>query len=781
MITTIRCTCLLACLAIGAQAQKVQSFDLSDVTLLESLFYRAQQTDLAYMLEMDPDRLLAPYLIDAGIEPKAERYPNWENTGLDGHIGGHYLSALALMYAATGNVEVKERLEYMIDQLAACQQKNGNGYLGGVPGGQEIWSDIAAGRIDAQSFSLNGKWVPLYNIHKIFAGLRDACLIADQEEAKDMLIQLTDWFMGITAELSDQQIQNMLRSEHGGLNEVFADVYALTGDQKYLELARKMSHRALLDPLLQGEDNLTGLHANTQIPKVVGYQRIAQLTDQEDWNEASRFFWETVVDDRSVSIGGNSVREHFHPADDFSQMIESHQGPETCNTYNMLRLTKGLFQADPAAAYIDYYERALYNHILSSQHPDGGFVYFTPMRPRHYRVYSQPHEGFWCCVGSGLENHGKYGEMIYAHTEDDLYVNLFIPSRLHWPERGITVEQETDFPFEESTTLTINLPVSQKVVVRIRYPGWVERGKMVVRINGQKQKVRSQPGSYFVLDRKWSDGDQIQLSLPMETRAEYLPDGSNWASFVHGPIVLAAATGKEDLYGLRADDTRMGHVADGAFYPVVEAPVLLQKGKDIAGKVKPVPGKPLTFTASGLIHPETFKDLELVPFFSLHDARYILYWQVAQPEDLEQMQRAILEREEKRLALQKQTVDVVSSGEQQPESEHDYQGENTDIGSTRGNTWRQATGWFSYELESNGQGKILRINYEKQGQNRQFDILLDGQHFQSVKPDDSWNEDLLTLEYRLPQKWQDGPVKVTIRAKEGYATGRIYEVRILKE
>jgi len=781
MITTIRYTCLLICLSVLAQAQKVQSFDLSDVTLLESPFYRAQQTDLAYILAMDPDRLLAPYLIDAGIEPKAESYPNWENTGLDGHIGGHYLSALALMYAATGNVEVKERLDYMIAQLAACQKKHGNSYLGGVPGGQAIWSDIAAGRIDAQSFSLNGKWVPLYNIHKIFAGLRDACLIAGQEQARDMLIQLTDWFLGITAELSDQQVQDMLRSEHGGLNEVFADVYAITGDQKYLELARKMSHRALLDPLLQGEDNLTGLHANTQIPKEVGYQRIAQLTDQEAWNEASSFFWETVVEDRSVSIGGNSVREHFHPADDFSGMIESHQGPETCNTYNMLRLTKGLFQSNPDASYIDYYERALYNHILSSQHPDGGFVYFTPMRPRHYRVYSQPHQGFWCCVGSGLENHGKYGEMIYAHTENDLYVNLFIPSRLHWAEKGLVLEQRTEFPYEEKTRLTLELDESKQLALRIRYPGWVASGQMEVRVNGRKQKTTSQPESFIVLDKRWSDGDQIELTLPMDTKAEYLPDGSPWASFVHGPIVLAAATGKEDLYGLRADDTRMGHVADGAFYPVVEAPVILQKGKNIASKLKPVPGQPLTFTASDLLYPNSFQDLELVPFFSLHDTRYMLYFQVAEPDDLEQIQRAIREREAKLLALQEQTVDVVSSGEQQPESEHGYRGKNTDIGSTRGMTWRQATGWFSYELENNGQGKILRIDYEKQGQGRQFDILLNDQVFQTVRPEDSWNEDLLTLEYPLPQKWQDGPFKLTIRAKEGYTTGRIYEVRMLKE
>ncbi|RYZ47815.1 MAG: glycosyl hydrolase, partial [Chitinophagaceae bacterium] len=406
-------------------------------------FKKAQETDKAYILSLHADRLLAPFLREAGLPLLAKSYGNWEATGLDGHIGGHYLSALANMYAATGDKRVGERLTYTIDWLEKCQQKDGDGYVGGIPGGKKMWQAIADGKINAGSFSLNDKWVPLYNIHKLFAGLADAYLLTGNSKAKQVLIKLSDWFLRITGNLSDEQLQTILRSEHGGMNEVFADIAEISGDQKYLVLAKRLSHKAILQPLLEKRDALNGQHANTQIPKVIGYLRIAQMDGDKGWLEGARFFWNTVTKNRTISIGGNSVREHFHPANDFSSMIETREGPETCNTYNMLKLSKLLFASAPSSAYMDYYERAVSNHILSSQHPNGGFVYFTPIRPQHYRVYSSPQESFWCCVGTGLENHGKYGEMIYAHNNKDLFINLFIPSVLNWKENGLVLKQET--------------------------------------------------------------------------------------------------------------------------------------------------------------------------------------------------------------------------------------------------------------------------------------------------------------------------------------------------
>ena len=663
---------------------KTELFPLNAVRLLDSPFKKAQQADLNYILELDADRLLAPYLREAGLTPKAESYGNWENTGLDGHIGGHYLSALSLMYAATGDERMKERMEYMLSELKRCQDNNGDGYLGGVPGGRAMWKEIANGKIDAGSFSLNKKWVPLYNIHKIYAGLRDAYWYGESEMAKEMLIKLTDWAIQLVSELSDAQIQEMLRSEHGGLNEVFADVAVITGDEKYLKLARQFSHRTLLDPLLKHEDRLTGMHANTQIPKVIGYKRIADVEGDQSWNDAARFFWENVVNHRSVCIGGNSVREHFHPIDDFSPMITSEQGPETCNTYNMLKLSKQFFLTEGEGKYMDYYERALYNHILSTENPDhGGFVYFTPMRPGHYRVYSQPQTSFWCCVGSGLENHAKYGELIYSHAGDDLYVNLFIPSRLQWKEKEIEILQQTKFPDEEQTELIISPKKKEKFTLHLRYPAWVADGALTIKVNGKEQNVSATPGTYIAINRKWKKGDIVTLEIPMRTTVEQIPDREHYYSILHGPIVLAAKTDTDQMPGLYADDSRGGHVAAGPKLPLNEMPIIVSQPDAIASKVKQVEGKPLTFTIDSL-YSEKYSNLELIPFFRLHESRYVIYWQSETAGGLEEIRQKIAEEEAAKQRLAGQTIDLVFPGEQQPESDHFINSEDSFNGGTPG-------------------------------------------------------------------------------------------------
>ncbi|QCR23577.1 glycoside hydrolase family 127 protein [Pontibacter sp. SGAir0037] len=778
---------LLLLLPFASIGQEIQfkSFPLSAVSLLESPFKKAQQTDMAYMLALDPDRLLAPYLREAGIEPKAPVYGNWENTGLDGHIGGHYLTALALMYASTGNEELHKRLTYMIDQLEICQKKNGNGYVGGVPGGNAMWEEISRGKIDAQSFSLNKKWVPWYNIHKTYAGLRDAYLYAGNEKAKDMLVQFSDWCLNLTAGLTDAQVQDMLRSEHGGMNEVFADVAEITGDGRYLELARKFSHRAILTPLLSNEDKLTGLHANTQIPKVIGYKRIAEVAGDPAWADASAFFWETVVKNRTVSIGGNSVREHFHPTNDFSSMVESREGPETCNTYNMLKLTKQLFYTDPSPAYISYYERALYNHILSSQHPEkGGFVYFTPMRPRHYRVYSQPSEGFWCCVGSGLENHGKYGELIYTHNGKDIFVNLFIPSHLKWQEKGVTLKQITKFPFEEKTELRLELQKSAKFSLNIRKPEWVKEGAFKVLVNNKEVKTKAVSSTYVAVERKWKTGDVVSVALPMQTKVEQLPDQSDWVSFVHGPVVLAAITDKTDLEGLWADNSRMAHIAHGPAYSIEEAPLLVSSGKSLADGLKPVDGKPLTFKASDMIATDAYKQVELVPFFQVHDARYVVYWPVSTPEKLEARNKALREREQEKLLLDSRTVDQVAPGEQQPESDHNYQGEGAESGVHQDRHWRHASGWFSYDLKDpKKEARTLRVTYYGQDMNRNFDILINNKRIETVRLDGSKGNTFFEVDYALPEELlrsAAGKLQVKFSAHAGSIAGGVYHVRLLK-
>ena len=354
----------LAALLFCTGVCTADSVPLQNVRLLDSPFRQAQDRNIEYIMAMQPDRLLAPYLEEAGLEPRAEKYGNWESTGLGGHIGGHYLSTLSLAWASTGRGDVKERLDYVLAELRRAQQANGNGYLGGVPDGNRLFAELAAGDVRADLFGLNGYWVPWYNLHKTFAGLRDAWLFGGIPLARTMLVEWADWAAGLISKLDDTQMQTMLITEHGGMNEVFTEVAAITGESHYLEAARRFSHRAVLEPLLEGQDRLTGLHANTQIPKVVGFEAVARHGGDESWREAAEFFWQTVVDERSVAIGGNSVREHFHDKGDFSPMIEEVEGPETCNTYNMLRLTRLLFASEPQGEYADYYERALYNHCL---------------------------------------------------------------------------------------------------------------------------------------------------------------------------------------------------------------------------------------------------------------------------------------------------------------------------------------------------------------------------------------------------------------------------------
>ncbi len=764
----------------------VEPFALRDVRVLDGPFKQAQDVVRQYILAHDPNRFLAPFHKEAGLEPKAEMYGDWESGGLSGHIGGHYLTAVAQMVAATGDPEMRRRLDYMVRELAACQQSNGNGYVGGVPDSKELWEEIASGKIDAQAFSLNGRWVPLYNIHKLWAGLRDAYLIAGNEQAKEVLVNLTDWWAGVVADLSDEQIQQMLRSEHGGLNETFADVYAITGEKKYLDLAKRFNHRQLLDQLIAHQDRLTGMHANTQIPKVIGFQRIAQLSGDVSLHDAAEFFWETVTARRSIAIGGNSVSEHFNPVDDFQGMLEHRQGPETCNTYNMLRLSELLFYGQPEARYADFYERAMFNHILSSQHPTiPGFVYFTPIRPRHYRVYSQPEMHFWCCVGSGMENHSKYGQFIYAHSPDSLYVNLFVDSELTWKEKGLKVRQKTTFPDEPRSRLLLLAAQPTALTIRIRYPAWVEKGKLAIKVNGESQPIEAQPGSYVAIERTWRAGDQIDIELPMHNEIERLPDGSDYVAVVHGPIVLAAKTSTADLDGLRAGEGRWVHIPSGPLAPLNEAPMLVTEDvQTLPAQIKPVAGKPMTFQASAVVRPEKFRSLELIPFFRVHDARYVSYWRVATPQQYDEVVEELKAEEQARLILEQNTLDKVVAGEQQPEMDHAYQGEQTEVGELEGRHWRDSQAWFSYELRARPNVPVdLLVTYCAQDRRRRFEIMVNDKTIATVSLNRRSQEVFSEARYRIDPEIlaqaEGRRLTVKFQAQPDSRTARICEVRLV--
>ena len=763
--------------ALAQTDAKVEYFGISDVRLTRSAFKHAEDMDIQYLLALNPDRLLAPYLKGAGLTPKADNYTNWENTGLDGHIGGHYVSALSYMYAATGNEEIGRRLDYMLSELKRCQDTAGDGYLCGVPDGRKMWKEIEQGNVRAATFGLNDRWVPLYNIHKIYAGLRDAYLVAHREEAKAMLVKLTDWMERTTANLTDEQMQDMLRSEHGGLNETFADVAAITGDKRYLKLAHRFSHDIILNPLLKNEDKLTGIHANTQIPKVIGFKRIADLEKNDEWSRAADFFWQTVVNNRSITIGGNSVFEHFHPADNFESMRTSEQGPETCNTYNMLRLTKLLYATSADAKYMDYYERALYNHILSTQDPvQGGFVYFTPMRSGHYRVYSQPQTSFWCCVGSGLENHARYGEMIYAHKgNDQLYVNLFIPSTLKWGD--ISIEQSTSFPDEEGTSVTVTSKngKNKKFALNIRVPEWVNASELALTINGKAVKVEIADG-YVKMNRSWKDGDKVHISMPMHLRAIDMPDNSHNYSFLYGPIVLASRMGTQRQDGMFADDSRGGHIAQGPRLPLQNMPVIVGDTDDILSHITKTDGK-MEFTLKG-VSPENYEGMKLEPFYRIHESRYMAYWPVLSASEVRKRQEEVARQESIAQALEARTADKVTCGEQQPESDHFVKMEWSGTGNDGGVQWRETRQWFSYRMKTNGR-KITAVRIAFRPENsRDARILINDAEIGTFSTADNG-----IIEMPVDASIIGKAESVTLKIAKGNKdiTPHVYEVRLIAE
>ena len=783
-------TMMMFLTVINVQAQDrlyADEFPLGDVELLDGPLKKARDLNIKTLLQYDCDRLLAPYLKEAGLTPKAKSYPNWD--GLDGHVGGHYLTAMAIN-AATGDEACRERMLYFISELQACADANaknhpawGKGYVGGVPGSDRLWSAFKKGDFGPYY----GAWVPFYNIHKMYAGLRDAWVYCGNEQAKQLFLGFCDWAIDLTAGLTDAQMEQMLHTEHGGMNEVLADAYAMTGEQKYLDVAKRFSHRRLLTPLSQRQDCLDNMHANTQVPKVVGFERISELSGDEVYHAASIYFWDIVTGERTLAFGGNSRREHFPSKEACKDFVSDIDGPETCNTNNMLKLTEELHRRNPEARFADFYELATFNHILSSQHPEhGGYVYFTSARPRHYRNYSAPNEAMWCCVGTGMENHGKYGQFIYTKKADNLFVNLFVSSELNWKEKGIVVRQETNFPYSETSKLTIVQGKGQ-FALQVRYPGWVKPGAFEVKVNGKPVTIVTGPSSYVVIDRQWKKGDVVEMTFPMHNSIKYLPTLPQYIAMMHGPIMLAMKTGTEDLALLIADDSRFGQLASGKKLPVDQAPILINNHIDeIANQLEPIAGKPLHFTLSTKMVNGIHN--ELMPFFELHDARYMMYWLALSEDNYKGYLDNLAKAEQERQALEERTMDKVQPGEQQPESDHFMETDNSYVGNSNDVFYRDANDghYFSYLLQTGGQTELsLRLKYWGVGEwkSHEFDILVDDVLIKEVNNTGKYRISEFKYEtYPIPADVLKGKKQVRVKfvAKPRKQIGEIYEVRLVK-
>lgn len=605
-------------------APRARPFDLRDVRLLDGLFRDAQQRDLRYLLSLDADRMLHNFRVNAGLQPKAPVYGGWESqepwVGIrcHGHTLGHYLSAIAMMHASTGDAECARRAAYIVSELRECQRARGDGLVCAFPDGSKPLDDALAGR------QFDG--VPWYTMHKVLSGLRDAHVHAATPGALQVLLALVDWTEVRTRDLNDAQMQKMLDTEHGGMTEVLADASALAAEPKYLVLAKRFAHQKVLVPLAGGRDTLDGLHSNTQIPKFIGYQRVHELDGDASYGAAARYFWKTVTERRTYATGGNGDGEHFFPVTEFAKRLGSAKTMETCCTHNMLRLTRALFAEDPLSAYADYYERALYNGILASQDPESGMMtYFQATRPGYVRLFHTPEDSFWCCTGTGMENHAKYGDSIYFHDDDSLYVNLFIPSVLTWRERGLVVAQRTEFPNADSTRLTIERVDGSRPVpatLRVRRPAW--SNGMSMSVNGRRLPVTADGSGYVSIRREWRKGDTVDVRLGMTLRTESLPGTSDYVAFAYGPIVLAGRLGTNGLTSdsqIIVNERTSGSMLDAA----IEVPSLVGDPHDLVRHVRPRPGESLTFETVGLGRPT---DVQLAPFYRLAHERYNLYWKV---------------------------------------------------------------------------------------------------------------------------------------------------------
>ncbi len=739
---------------------KVSAFDLREVRLLDGPFKHAMELDQQYLLSLDPDRLLHTFRLNAGLPSTAKPLGGWEEPKceLRGHFVGHYLSACALMYASTGDARLKQKGDAVVVGLAECQAKLGSVYLSAYP--EEFFD-----RVEAQK----RVWAPYYTLHKIYAGLLDMYVYGGNPQALDVCKKFADWVIARNSKLTDEQMQKMLGNEHGGMNEVLANLYGLTGEEKYLKIAQRFNHQALVRPASQREDNLTGKHANTQIPKFVGTARQYELTGDDSLKTASIFFWDTVVKERSYVIGGHSDGEMFTPKEKLSQAL----GPnttETCNTYNVLKLTRHLFCWDPKSEYADYYERALYNHILASQNPETGMMcYYVPLRSGSRKNYNGPLDSFWCCTGTGVENHAKYGDSIYFHDSgNSLYVNLFIASELNWKAKGLKLRQETRYPDQNHTRLVFACDQPTELSLNLRYPAWAVSG-VEVRVNGNKQTLATRPGSYVVVTRTWASGDTVDMALPFTLHTESFRDNPNRFAFLHGPLVLCAEVDLKKPY-----------------------PAVVAEDSMVLDSLKAVPGQYSTFTGpADLFRIPGGKEgggVTLEPFYKMHGNRhYVVYWDAftpAQWQTKEAEYQAALARQK---ALEARTVDAVNPGEEQNERDHKLKGDKTASGDFGGRKWRHATdgGWFSWEIKVLPDiPQELRVTYwGSDGGNRVFDILLDGaklatQRLQNNQPNKFYDE-----VYPLTEDMTKGKQKMTVKfqAQPGAWAGGVFEMRVMKK
>lgn len=743
-------------------------FGLDEVRLLEGPFLEATKRNEKILLNYEPDRLLAHFREQAGLEPKEEHYGGWEGESLTGHSLGHYLSSCAMMYKTTGDEEFLRRVNYIVDELDKVQKADEDGYIGAFEDGKKIFEEeIAKGEIRSAGFDLNGIWAPIYTQHKIMAGLMDAYQLCENEKALEIEKKFADWLGTIVEDLTHEEIQKMLHCEHGGVNESYVELYAVTGEEKYLELSNVFYHDAVLKPLSEGKDILPGHHANTQIPKLIGLARRYELTGDTSDRKTAEFFWERVVNHHSYVTGGNGDHEYFGAPDTLSNRLSSNT-TETCNVYNMLKLSNHLFKWEANAKVADFYERALFNQILSSQHPETGHViYNLSLEMGGHKHYQDPF-GFTCCVGTGMENHAKYQKNIYYYNDEELFVSQFISSELHWAEKGVRMTQNTKYPEEQNTSFTFECENPVDLVLQIRYPYWAEKGMSVI-VNGKKVSFKNGPQSFISIDRTWKSGDKVEVSFPFNLRLETMPDNQDRVALMYGPLVLAGQLGPED---------------DPEASDPMYVPVLMTNDRNPEMWTTPVPDSPNTFETENI---GRYRDVLLKPFYRTHDWRYTVYFDIFNEAKWEKFQEEYKAKQEAKKKLEKRTLDFFQPGEMQPERDHNFKSKDSWAHEYRRRKYREADrgGWMSCEMEVvKDESAQLAVEYwgGYQG-SRTFDILVNGKVIATENISNSRPGEFYTEVYDIPPyiDRSGGVITVKFAPKDNHRAGPIFGVRTLKK
>ena len=787
--------------AADASRLKARPLPLAAVRLTGGPLQHAQDLDRQYLLALEPDRMLAYYRQRAGLEPKAEPYGGWDGGGrnLTGHIAGHYLSGVSLMWAATGDTRFRDRANYIVGELKEVQDKHGDGYLSALEGGRRAFDALAKGEIRSAAFDLNGEWSPWYTLHKTYAGLRDAYRFAGNRTALAVETRFAAWAERILAGLDDAQIQRMLNTEFGGMNEVLADLYADTGDERWLRLSYKFEHHVFIEPLQRHQDDLGGTHANTQIPKLIGsLKRFVYTGDPPDLMAAA-FFWDQVAQHHSFATGGHGKDEYFGPPDKLSDLIDG-RTCETCNVYNMLKLTRQLFALDPDPHYADYHERALFNHIMASIDPEDGRVcYMVPVGRGVQHEYQDMLQSFTCDVGSGMESHALHGDGMYYEAGDKLWVNLFAPSTADWAAAGLRLTMDTDFPEGQTAKVTLTLKTPKAFTLAVRRPYWTGDG-FALKLNGQpvpqggaEEPASPRPGrrqydfsypvsSYVELTRTWRTGDTVEVALPRSLRLEPVPDNPRRASILWGPLVLAGDVGPE-----RARARGEGE----AVQPQPIVPVFVAAEQPVASWVKPVGEAPVRFRTDGVgRQPDAgarTQDVDLVPFYRLHRRTYATYWDLFTPAEWEEQKARYVAEAERLRRLEAATVAWLQPGEVVFERQFNYQGgQDATPQRIMGRPGRRGGSWFSYDLPVDPAHPMTLIatyySGDRRGTPADFEIQVDGRRVagQEVRLHDTPR--FFDAEYPIPPELIRGKEKVTVRfqAKDGSQIATVFGLRMIR-